>query len=180
VGSELPTKVGERVEAVGIVEPFLVFSVAALDLAIVAGRIGANQLVTNAQAGGSSLEEGLAAAILDREAVGELGTVVGLDALDSDAVAGIPGDSFLQEVGGGIGAVLLIGTQIAQAGELVDSGYWNSLRLGSAIQRRGTIFTSTCIRSPGCVICWYGLATYFLFFFAAGSILRRCNTRYSE
>ena len=123
-----PTKVGERVEAVGVVEPFLIFSVAALDLAIVAGRIRANQLMAEAQVGGSGLEERLAAAVLDGEAVGELGAVVGLDTLDLDAVAGIPGDRFLQEVGGRIGAVLLVGTQISQAGELVDGGILEQLQ----------------------------------------------------
>ena len=128
MGSELPTKVGERVEAVCVVEPFLIFSVAALDLAVVAGRIRANQFVTDVQVGGSGLEERLAAAVLDGEAVGELGAIVGLDTLDLDAVAGIPGDRFLQEVGGRIGAVLLVGTQISQAGELVDGGILEQLQ----------------------------------------------------
>lgn len=36
VGSELPAKVGERVEAVGIVETFLVFPVVAIHLVVVA------------------------------------------------------------------------------------------------------------------------------------------------
>ena len=88
MGSELPTKVGERVEAVCVVETFLVFSVTAFDLAVVAGRIRANQLVTDVQVGGSGLEERLAAAVLDGEAVGELGAIVGLDTLDLDAAAG--------------------------------------------------------------------------------------------
>ena len=48
VGSELPTKVGERVETVRVVEEFLVFSVAALDLAIVTRRIRTDQLVADA------------------------------------------------------------------------------------------------------------------------------------
>ena len=128
MGSELPTKVGERVEAVGVVEPFLIFSVAALDLAIVARRVGPNQLMAEAQAGGSSFEEGLAAAIFDREAVGKLRSVIGLDAFDLDAAAGIPGDCLLQEVGGRIGTVLLVGTQISQASELIDGGILEQLQ----------------------------------------------------
>ena len=92
VGSELPTKVGERIEAVGIVKALLVFSVAALDLAIMAGRIGPNHLVADAQVGGSRLEERLAAAIHDGEAIGKLRAVVGLDAFDLNIAAGIPDD----------------------------------------------------------------------------------------
>ena len=120
MGSELPTKVGERIETVGVIESLLIFPVAAFDLAVVAGRVRANQLVADAEAGGGGLEECFLAAILDGEAVGELSAVVGLDAFDLDAAAGIPGDGFLQEVGGGEGALLLISAEKTQAGELVD------------------------------------------------------------
>ena len=48
VGSELPTKVIERVERMLVVETFLVFSVAAFDLAVVAGRVRTDQFVTDA------------------------------------------------------------------------------------------------------------------------------------
>lgn len=108
MGGELPTKVGERVEAVGIVEPLLVFPVAAFDLAVMAGRVGADQLVADAQACGGGFKERQAGAILDGEPVGKLGAIVGLDALDPAATAGIPGDGFFEEVGGGEGTVLLI------------------------------------------------------------------------
>ena len=56
VGSELPTKVGERVEAVVGVEAFLVFTVTAFDLAVMTGCIGPNKLVENANLGGCMLE----------------------------------------------------------------------------------------------------------------------------
>ena len=92
VGSELPTKVGEGVERVLVVEAFLVFPVAAFNFTVVARRIGTDQLVADAQGGGGSLKERQVVAILDGEAVGELGAVVGLNALDPDAAAGIPGD----------------------------------------------------------------------------------------
>ena len=46
MGREFPTKVGERIEAMGIVEATLILTVAALYLSIVTGRIGANQLVS--------------------------------------------------------------------------------------------------------------------------------------
>ena len=48
VGSELPTKVVERVEGMLAVETFLVFPVAAFDLAVMAGRIRPDQLMPDA------------------------------------------------------------------------------------------------------------------------------------
>ena len=47
VGSELPTKVGEGVERVLVVEAFLVFAVAAFDFAIMAGCVRTDQLVAD-------------------------------------------------------------------------------------------------------------------------------------
>ena len=58
VGSQLPTKVGERVEAMGIVEAFLVFPVAAFCFAVVSGRIRADPFVPYAQVKGGLLEKG--------------------------------------------------------------------------------------------------------------------------
>ena len=49
VGSELRSKVVERVERVLVVETFLVFTVAAFHFAVVARRIGTNQLMPDAQ-----------------------------------------------------------------------------------------------------------------------------------
>lgn len=110
---------------------------AAFDFAVIAGRIGVNQFVTDAQSGGRGFKERLLAAIFDREAVGELCTVVGLNALDFDTVAGIPGDGLLQEVGGGKRAMLLVGSQITQAGELVDGGVLikSQTRAGDTVAR---------------------------------------------
>ena len=48
VGSELPTKVGEGVERVLAVEAFLVFTVAAFHLAIVAWCVRADQFMADA------------------------------------------------------------------------------------------------------------------------------------
>ena len=58
VGSQLPTKVGERVEAMGIVEALLVFPVTAFYFAVVSGRIRADQFVPYAQVEGGLLEKG--------------------------------------------------------------------------------------------------------------------------
>ena len=88
MGSELPTKVGEGVEGVGIVEAFLVFSVAAFDLAVMAGRVRANQLVPDTHADSSSLKNGLEITVTVGEAIGELEAVVSLDTLDVDTLPG--------------------------------------------------------------------------------------------
>ena len=66
-GSFLPTKVGEGIETVRVVETFLVFSMAAFHLSIVAG---------------------FQVTLAVGEAIGELKTVIGLDTLDGNAFAG--------------------------------------------------------------------------------------------
>lgn len=59
VSSELLTKVGEGIEAVGIVETLAVFPVTAFDLAVVSGRVGPDQLMAYAQVGGGGFKERL-------------------------------------------------------------------------------------------------------------------------
>ena len=59
MGSELPSKVGERIEVVGVVESLLVFPVAAFDLAVVSGRVRADQLVADTQEELEQQEENL-------------------------------------------------------------------------------------------------------------------------
>ena len=56
-------KVGEGVEAVGAVEALLVFPVAALDFAVVSGRVGADQFVAYAQGSGGGFKERVGFAI---------------------------------------------------------------------------------------------------------------------
>lgn len=58
MGREFPTKVGERIEAMGIVEAFLVFPVAAFYFAVVSGRIRTDPFVPYAQVKGGLLEKG--------------------------------------------------------------------------------------------------------------------------
>ena len=63
------------------IEAFLILAVAALHLAVVARRVGPDQLVTDAQLGGSFLEQCGQIALAVGEAVGKLETVVRLDTL---------------------------------------------------------------------------------------------------
>ena len=61
---------------------------AAFHLSVVAGRIGADELVANSQLSGRCLKEGFQVALATRKAIGELKTIIGLDTLDSNAFAG--------------------------------------------------------------------------------------------
>ena len=63
MSSELLTKVGEGVEAVGAVETLLVLSMTAFDLAVVPGRVGADQFVAYAPGGGGGFKERLGFAL---------------------------------------------------------------------------------------------------------------------
>lgn len=85
-GSFLPTKVGEGIETVRVVEALLVLSMAALHLSIVPGRIGADE--PNSQLSGRCLKEGFQIAPATRKAIGERKAVIGLNALDGNAFAG--------------------------------------------------------------------------------------------
>ena len=85
-GSFLPTKVGEGIEMVRVIEALLILSMTALHLSIVAGRIGADE--PNSQLSGRCLKEGFQVALATRKAIGELKTVIGLNTLDGNAFAG--------------------------------------------------------------------------------------------
>ena len=98
VGSELPTKIGERVEGMGVVETFLVFAVAAFHLAVVPWGVRADQLVTDAFAGQRCFKQSRNIALAVREAVGKLKAVVCLNALDLNPLPFVPKDSTLGKI----------------------------------------------------------------------------------
>ena len=100
--SELLCEVVQRVKAVRGIESFLVLPVAALQLAVVARRVGADKFVADTQLSGGGFKEGRQITAAVGEAVGELKTVVGLDTLHADAPACIPLKQLFQEVGGGM------------------------------------------------------------------------------
>ena len=85
------------------IEAFLILAVAALDLAVVARRVGPDQLVTDAKLGDSFLEQSGQIALAVGETVGKLETVVRLDTLHFYASAGVPRPQPAQEVRRGIG-----------------------------------------------------------------------------
>ena len=86
VGSFLPTKVGEGIKTVRVIEALLVLSMTALHLSVVSGRIGADEL--NSQLSGRCLKEGFQIALAAGKTICELKTVIGLNTLDSNAFAG--------------------------------------------------------------------------------------------
>ena len=95
VGSQLPTKVGERLEMMRIVETLLILTMAALHLSVVAGSIGSNEFAMNSKLFGRCLKEGFQVTLAVGEAIGELKTVIGLDTLDGNAFAGKMLDDFV-------------------------------------------------------------------------------------
>ena len=114
VGSELPTKIDEREEGMGVVETLLILTVAAFHLAVVSWGIRSNQLVTNAFACKRSFEQRRDIALAVGKPVGKLKTVVCLNTLDLDPTPLIPKDGSLYKIGRGIGTLLRVGTKEAK------------------------------------------------------------------
>ena len=71
-----------------VVETLLILTMTAFHLSIVAGSVGADELVANSQLPGRCLNEGFQIALVTRKAIGEFKTVIGLNTLDGNAFAG--------------------------------------------------------------------------------------------
>ena len=96
---------------------------------LLARRVGPDQLVTDAQLGGSFLEQCGQIALAVGETVGELEAVVRLDTLHLDPAACIPRGQSAQEISRGIGGLLRVGRQETQPRELVDGGVLEQAQL---------------------------------------------------
>ena len=72
--------------------------------------------------GSSGLKQSAQVSLAFRKTVGELKTVVSLEILHPDAPADIPLDQPFQKVGRRVGGLLGVGSQKAQAGELINGG----------------------------------------------------------
>lgn len=125
------------------IKPFLILTVAALDFTIMPRRVRTDQLVPDAQFSSSFLKQRWNIAPAVGETVGKLKAIVRLDTLNFNSMPGIPFDQLFQEIRGGIGRLLRIGSQKAQSCKFVNSRYWNSRSSGSAMQVLGTTLTST-------------------------------------
>ena len=118
--SELPGEVIQGVETVAGIKALLILAVTAFHFTIVAWSIGADELVADTQLGGGGLKESGKIPLAVGKTVGELKSIVSLDTLHADAPASMPLEQLFQEIGGGIGGLLRVGGQEAQAGKLVN------------------------------------------------------------
>lgn len=78
---------------------------------------------------GGDLKQGGHIPLAVGKAIGELKAIVCLDAFHPDASAGIPLENLLQEVSGGVGGLLRIGSQETQAGKLINGSVLKQAQL---------------------------------------------------
>ena len=100
----------------------LVLTVATLDFAVVSRRVRTDWLVPDTQLGGSLFKQCWQIALAVRKTVGKLEPVVRLDTFHLYASAGVPRPQLPQEVCRGIGGLLRVGSEEAQASKLVNGG----------------------------------------------------------
>ena len=99
VGSELPTKVGERKEGTGIVEALLILTVAAFHLAVMPWGVRPNKLMMNALPCKRRFKQRWNIVLAVGEAVCKLKAVVCLNTLDLDPSPLIPKESSYSKIG---------------------------------------------------------------------------------
>lgn len=121
---ELPGEVIERDERMRIVKASPVFPVTSFNLAVVAGCVGPDKLVANAQLCGGFLKERTTIPPGAGKAIGELEAVVGLNALNLHAVTGKDSNSLLEKVGGGISALLKVSAKNMEKEYSSMAVYW--------------------------------------------------------
>ena len=121
VGSELSGEVIQGVKTVAGIEAFLVLTVAALHLAVVARRIRPDELVADTQLGGGGLKQSREIPLAVGETIGKFKAIIRLDAFHADSAARIPLEQLFQKIRRGIGGLLRVGSQEAQACKLVNS-----------------------------------------------------------
>ena len=126
---ELLCEIVQRIEGVARVEPLLILAVAVLYLAVVARCVRTDQLMPDAKLGGSFFKQSRQVTFTVGEAIGKLGTVVRLDALHFDPASCIPRNKPAEEVRRGIGGLLRVGSEEAQARELVDGDVLEQAKL---------------------------------------------------
>ena len=90
MNGELLCKVIQKVKVVARIETFLLLTVAVLHFAVVPWGIRADQLVPDVQFGGCSFKQRLQIAFAVGKAIGELKTIIRLDAFHPDAAACVP------------------------------------------------------------------------------------------
>ena len=119
--SELFGEVIQGVKTVAGIEALLILAVTTLHFTVVARRVGTDELVPDTQLGGSGLKQSGEIPLAVGETIGKFKAVIRLDAFHADSSAGIPLEQLFQKIRRGIGGVLRVGSQEAQACELVNS-----------------------------------------------------------
>ena len=100
--SELSGEVIQGVKTVAGIEAFLVLTVAALHLAVVARRIRPDELVADTQVGGGGLKQSGEIPLAVGETIGKFKAIIRLDAFHADSAARIPLEQLFQKIRGGI------------------------------------------------------------------------------
>ena len=121
MGGELSGEVIQGVKTVAGIEALLILAVTTLHFTVVAWSIGANEIVTDTQLGGSGLKQSREIPLAVGETIGKFKAVIRLDTFHADTSAGIPLEQLFQKIRRGIGGLLRISGQEAQACELVNS-----------------------------------------------------------
>ena len=114
-------KVIQGVKTVAGIEALLILAVTTLHFTVVARRVGTDELVPDTQLGGSGLKQSREIPLAVGETIGKFKAVIRLDAFHADSSAGIPLEQLFQKIRRGIGGLLRISGQEAQACELVNS-----------------------------------------------------------
>ena len=86
--SELPGEVIQGVKTVAGIEALLILAVAALHFTVVPWSIGADELVTDTQLGGSGLKQSREIPLAVGETIGKLKAIVRLDTLHAGCLGG--------------------------------------------------------------------------------------------
>lgn len=95
-----------------VVEATLVLAVAALNFAVVTGRVRPYELVSNAKVSSGLFKERDQVAVRLRETVGKLKTIVCLNAFHGEAMMLEEGICFLQKIGGGKSILLIVSGEV--------------------------------------------------------------------
>ena len=119
--SELPGEVIQGVKAAAGIKALLILAVTSLHFTVVAWSIGADELVADPQLGSGGLKQSREIPLAVGETIGKFKAVIRLDAFHADSSAGIPLEQLFQKIRRGIGGLLRVGSQEAQACELVNS-----------------------------------------------------------
>ena len=119
--SELPGEVIQGVKAAAGIKALLILAVTSLYFPVVARRVGSDELVPDTQLDGSVLKQSREIPLAVGETIGKFKAVIRLDAFHADSSARIPLEQLFQKIRRGKGGLLRVGSQEAQACELVNS-----------------------------------------------------------